>query len=397
MYYPGAQVAIDAKKLKVFFKASLSVLTVTREVAIDIASLAILGESLEKEECSGGVERVIVKARKECSEILSILADNGPANRAESVQKLLERDQTGQIFSFPYHPQTNGHLEGPFGQLERNVGKIEIDDTSSETLAASIVDVIVRIYVHFHNYSPRRRLDGLSPIEYLRSYCPKPQEREAARADLARHTERSEALRREPSRLQDPLFRARVERTLQQHRFGGSIETSHKALVRYDDGVIESASAAFFVQSHRSGFDERKRTFAYFMAIVRNKQKELDEARLRSEIGRQKSARVIAESERTQKRIQAEALEEKRLLGVDPERVILQNVELLLRGKLRFLKDRSIEGLRHGLEALRKLDRATAGTRDRIAATIRSWGAYGERLKEEALALFTLEYERHAL
>ena len=47
------------------------------EVAIDIATGAILGVALREVEDSEGVARVVVEARKECENLLAILADNG--------------------------------------------------------------------------------------------------------------------------------------------------------------------------------------------------------------------------------------------------------------------------------------------------------------------------------
>ena len=60
---------------------------------------------------------------------------------------------------------------------------------------------------------------------------------------------------------------------------GVELDHAVKSLVEYDQNVIESASSAFSAYSQRDGFQESKRTFAYFMGIVKNKQKAVDQDR----------------------------------------------------------------------------------------------------------------------
>jgi len=396
VYFPGAQVALDATRSEVVFTAAPEeTITLSEEVVIDIASGTILGKALEREENSDGVERVILQARAECESILAVLSDNGSANRAERIERMAEREtEVGQIFSFPYHPQTNGHLEGLFGQFSRIVGKkIALDDSSRESLARSVVEIIWRIFAHFHNYSPRAGLNGLSPLEYLRRYVPKPEEVEEARKGLEKEKERSRDLRRPHLRLSERGFQTLVERIVARHGFEVPLPEALKALVNYDQEVIESSSDAFFVQSARDGFDKRKRTFRYLVGIARNKQKDIDAARLRSRIGTLDGERVRAEGEAARQKLREEEREEAEALRRQPERVILQYAEMLLRGRLRFLRERWLAGLRRGLRALGEIGRATHAMLENLAVTIRSWGEYSEDLKEEMVKLLVSEYQ----
>ena len=82
-------------------------------VDIDIASGAILGTALRREEDSDGVERVVVRAREECEKLLAVLADNGSANRSSAVRRVIDTAaEIGAIFSFPAHPRTKSRLRG---------------------------------------------------------------------------------------------------------------------------------------------------------------------------------------------------------------------------------------------------------------------------------------------
>ena len=399
VYFPGAQVSIDAKKCDVVFLGEKrQVITLTKEVGIDIASGAILGDALEKTENSSGVERVLVQVREECRGILALLSDNGTANRAADAEGIFQWEEgEGRIFSFPYHPWTNGYSEGLNGQFARIVGSIEIDDTSRETIAASVVEVVWRIFIHFHNFSPRERLGGKSPIEYFREYLPKPEEVEAARKGLQAQREKSQASRQPHPRLSDPAFRSRVENLLRRHRLPAKVDEAIEALIPFDLDVIQHSSDAFFVYSARSGFDERKRTLAYFLGIVRRKQKEADTERLRAEYLRRESAQKLAEIAAERKRHEEEKRQDAEDLRLRPEKVILWNCDLLLRGSLQLGRRGALEGIRAGLEALRKLGRATRDAIERMAATIRSWEKYRGELKEEAAKLLFEEAERIAM
>lgn len=398
VYFPGAQVSIDAKKCDVVFLGEKrQVITLTKEVGIDIASGAILGEALEKTENSKGVERVLVQMREEYRGILALLSDNGTGNRAADADGIFRwGNGEGRIFSFPYHPWTNGYSEGLNGQFARIVGSIEIDDTSRETIAASVVEVVWRIFIHFHNYSPRERLSGKSPIEYFRQYLPKPEEVNAARKGLQAQREKSIASRQPHPRLSDPAFRSRVEILLGRHGLSATVDEAVQALVPFDLEVIQHSSDAFFVYCARSGFDERKRTLAYFLGIVRRKQQEADTERLRAEYLRRESARKLAAMAAERKQAEEEKRRDAEDLRLRPEKVILWNCDLLLRGSLQLGRRRAIEGIRAGLQALRKLGRATRDAIEAMAATIRSWEKYRGELKEAAAKLLVDEADRIA-
>ena len=394
IYFPGAQAALDATETKVRFVGGEQdeTLKLKEEVAIDLASGAILGTALRTEEDSEGVERVVVRAREECEKILAVLSDNGSANTSSEVKRVMnEETELGSIFSFPRHPQTNGHIEGLFGQFKRIVGTIQIDDSSRESMARSVVALIWRIYVHFHNYSPRRRLGGLSPIEHLRRYAPVPEEVEAARRELRKRKKRSEDLRRPNPRLIDDGFRELLKRVIREHRFEVDLERALRSLVHYDTQVIESSSRAFFVSSKRDGFDEKKRTFAYFVGIVRNKQKELDEARLRERFERDRTQSELERRRRHERELKRERAEEAQDLRERPERVILDAAKVLLSGGLRLMVNTFLGKLREGLDALEHLGRNTKPEIARLALEIRSWGGYREELKAQMVE--TLERE----
>ena len=227
----------------------------------------------------------------------------------------------------------------------------------------------------------------MGPLEYFRRYAPTPAEVDRAREGLRRRQRRSQKLRGPHPRLSDPRFRKLVEELLSRYGFEEPLERALKTLLPYDEQVIRSASTAFFVASERDGFDERKRTFAYFVGIVRNKQKELDADRLRSELARQATERHLEEARAHERELAAERAEEERDLREAPERVALEYARLLLVGKLHLMRRTWTEKLDRALRALLRRGRAQRATLERLAATIRSWGEFAEALKDEMVAL----------
>lgn len=394
VYYPGAQIAVDATETAVVFSSSPdNPVKLQTEVAVDIASGAIVGDAVGKEETAEGVERVIVKARSECQKVLAALSDNGSANHSERIARRSDQElEVGQIFSFPRHPQTNGLIEGLFGQFKRLVARIEIDDTSRETITFSVVALLWRIFIHFHNYAPRKRLGGLSPLEHLRSYSATDGQVEAARAGLEARRKRSESLRRPHARLSDPRFRQLVEQALARAALAIDIDEASKALLPFDESVIRNAATAFFVASARDGFDERKRSFAYFMGIVKKKQQAIDADRVRSQLGREDMERCRAEALERERERELKEKEEREDLERQPERVVLNYARMLLSSRLRYMPRTFGTGLRRGLEALVRLGRGTRARVDELAGTIRSWGDFNEELKEKMVEMLIREH-----
>lgn len=399
VYFPGAQVAVDGKETTVHFTGEPEeAVTVLKEVAIDIASKAIVGDVLRHHEDAEGVEQVVVKAREECESVLTFLADNRSANTAAQAQAAMEEhSELGAIFTFPYHPRTNGYLEGFFGLFSRTVGRIEIDDTSRATLATSIVELIWRIAICLYNRSPREDLGFKGPAEYLKTYTVLPREVEEARKGLAAQKQRSQQSRAPHPRLSDPLFRALVTRILQEHHFQDvELDPALESLVHYDQNVIESASCAFTAYSKRDAFRKSKRTFAYFMGIVKNKQKAVDEDRRNAAADVLRAQRLLDEGAAQRHELEEEQRQERQELRTRPEAVIIRYAKLLMQGRFRWLRQRCLEPIREGLKALRRLGRTSTQVIEDLALRIRALPEFAEDLKEQMVQVLSEELEQLA-
>ena len=395
VYFPGAQVGIDGKQTEIHFTGQPEEsITLTKEVAVDVATGTILGDALRKHEDAEGVKTVVIKARKECETLLAVLADNRSSNTAAEAQKTMEgQSELGPIYTFPYHARTNGHVENLFSQFSRMVGPIAIDDTSRQRIAESVHELVWRLFIHHHNYSPCVALGFKSRREYLRTYAVLPRELEEARKGLRDQQKRSRENRGPHPRLSDRVFCQLVARIIKEHQFKIGKDKALESLVHFDQRVIESAGCAFSAYSNRDGFDERKRHFAYFMGIVRKKQKEVDQARRESAADVMRTQRLFDENAAHNHEIEEEKRQEKRDLKTQPELVILKYADLLMRGRFRWMRRTCLLRIREGLRALCRVGSTRTQLIEHLAFRIRSMPDFAEELKDHMVKLLVEEIE----
>ena len=396
VYFPGAQVGIDAKQNKIHFTGqSPESVTLSNEVAIDIATGAVLGDAVRTYEDAEGVKMVVIKAREECENLLAILADNRSSNTAAEAQEAMDtHSELGAVHTFPYNAQTNGHAEGFFGLFSRIVGPIIIDDTSRETIARSVHDLVWHVFNYFRNYSLRADLDYMSPMEYLRTYTVLPQELEEARKGLKAQQERSKKNRGPHPRLSDPVFCKQVDRIIQEHQFDVDRDKALDTLVNFDQSVIDSASIVFSAYSKRDGFDEKKRTFAYFIGIVRNKQKEVDKGRRGSAADVLRAQRLLDKNAVHDNELEEEQRQEKQDLKNEPERVVLKYADRLMRGRLRLMRRTCLERIREGLQMLIGKGHSRDKVFEKLSLSIRSLPDFSEDIKAQMVELLSEEIDK---
>ncbi len=224
------------------------------------------------------------------------------------------------------------------------------------------------------------------------TYTVLPEELEAARKGLGAQQARSRASRTAHPRLADPAFRSLVQSILKTHSFELPLDEALNALVSFDHVIIQHAEAAFFVARQRDGFDPRKSHFAYFMGIVRNKQKELDQARLGSRLDHYAAQTVFDESAAQDAAIAKEDQQERGQLATEPEKVILKYSHLLMRGRFRLMRDTWLARIREGLKALRRLGRTTRIVLENLTIAIRGFSDFAEDVKERMGRILAEEF-----
>lgn len=363
VYFPGAQLAIDGKKLRI--QVDQETFLVTCQAGIDIASGLFLGRVIDTEETAEGT-RVVIQLSRDAMRFLSVLMDNRSGNLA-SVDAC-EGMEVGPIFTFTYRPQTNGHIEGGGGWswVEKVVGKIlakiKIDTSSPKAIALSVAKIVMEIFTYFANRLPRKRLGGMTPLEYARTYKPTAEEVEEARRGLREQKERSERIH---ERTRSPEITEEKRCLIEGlcRRWGFDVEAGLKYLVWFNTDVIAEADRIYASKMNREFFEEDKKNLRYFCGIVKNLQANQDDAAENARALAQETERVKARNREAEERIKEEEAEEERQLRKRPEAVVLEYLEMLAPSRFRFIPThfwKKIEG------ALRHLRRKGRAGRDRF-------------------------------
>jgi hypothetical protein len=187
------------------------------------------------------------------------------------------------------------------------------------------------------------------------------------------------------------LFCQQVDGIIQEHRFDIDRGKALEVLVHFDQSVIDSANVAFCAYSKRDGFDERKRHFAYFMGLVKRKQKEVDQARRNAAAEILRTQRLLDENAAHERTLEEEQRQEELDLKTRPERVILKYADLLMRGRFRLMRNMCFGRIRQGLIALRRLGRTGTQIIALLAVKIRSLPEFAEDRKDRMVTLLSEE------
>jgi len=108
----------------------------------------------------------------------AIVHDNKPIHEDRRLREMIELETT-MIPATPRRPENKAVIEGEFGKFEQAVGRIDLDDKSTESLAKSAVEEIIRAYTAGINHAGRYEFEGLSRLQILRRACPDPEKDKA--------------------------------------------------------------------------------------------------------------------------------------------------------------------------------------------------------------------------
>ena len=65
--------------------------------------------------------------------------------------KFLDEHDIKPIPAGPANPKGNGTIEGAFSQLKQTIGVIHIDTSSPESLAKSVLQSVISVYIKMRN------------------------------------------------------------------------------------------------------------------------------------------------------------------------------------------------------------------------------------------------------
>ncbi len=204
----------------------------------------------------------------------ALVHDNKPIHEDRILRQTVEPDTT-MIPATPRRPENKAVIEGEFGKFEQAVGRINLNDSSPESLVKSAVEEVLRAYTAGINHAGRYEFQGLSRLQVLRRACPDPEKDRAFLESLKG--------RRDRYKKPDQLPTMGVARQLLDKGFTdfgldvvdpkGTLRTWLSS--RYTPEAIRQGLAIFATQRAK-GRLRSETAHRYLVKVIQNCQDEID-------------------------------------------------------------------------------------------------------------------------
>ena len=264
-FFPGAQWCGDGSLISVEVDGERFCCNL--ELNVDTHSGAFVGAHVSRTEDSQAVIEAFDDAGENTeTKPIAILLDNKPSNHTAEVESALE--DTVIIRSTQRRPQNKAHIEGGFGLFKPTLENIEIDTSTKQSLAATILVALVTVWGRTINHRPRKDRAGLSRVDI---YDQKPTHEEIEHANKKLHERKrrqDEARQTRQNRL-DPLVNTLIREAFARLDLEDPGDHFLLALARYPRNVVIDALATYEakknVGSLPNGVDAR-----YLLGIAKN-------------------------------------------------------------------------------------------------------------------------------
>ena len=172
---PGTILVTDGKGVSVHLTASGETRDYNWQGMVDQTTACHTAAVVTDTENAQGV----VRAYEESIRFLgrtpeAMVHDNKPIHEDRLLRETIEPETT-MIPATPRRPENKAVIEGEFGKFEQAVGRIDLDDSSPESLAKSAIEEVIRAYTAGINHAGRYEFEGLSRLQVLRRACPDPE------------------------------------------------------------------------------------------------------------------------------------------------------------------------------------------------------------------------------
>ena len=176
---PGTILVTDGKAVRVHLTANGETRGYNWQGMVDQATACHTAAVVTETENAQGA----VRAYEESIRLLgrkpeAMVHDNKPIHEDRLLRETIEPETT-MIPATPQRPENKAVIEGEFGKFEQAVGRIDLDDSSPESLAKSAIEEVIRAYTAGINHAGRYEFEGLSRLQVLRRACPDPEKDKA--------------------------------------------------------------------------------------------------------------------------------------------------------------------------------------------------------------------------
>lgn len=265
---PNGQLSLDGSGIEIILGSQVFKYNV--ELGVDVSSFCHTGFEISPSETSEAVLSVLKQHIRQWGHPLAVILDHGSANLSGNVRDFLKERNIQILPAGPGNPKGNGTDEGAFSQLKKTIGSIQIDTSSMQVLAKSILENIIAVYVTMRNQMSLRQ-PRKSPRERMQT--------QACEQDKARQREKHQKYKENKTRDENRPKLDRLHWILQHHEISpesGELERAEKCIKYYDTEAIIKSEEAFLRAVNR---DSGRRTLPYFFGILKNIQQDLDDQR----------------------------------------------------------------------------------------------------------------------
>jgi hypothetical protein len=244
--------------------------------------------------------KVLEAHRRDWGNPLGMLCDSGSGNLSESVSSYLQVHNIEPVPAGPSNPKGNGTDEGAFSQMKRVIGTIHLDLSSLKSLAKSVLEKLISIYITMRNRIPVKG-GLLFPSETMRSSASE-LERDRERQHLRDHVRKKTESKEDQSKL-DQLHGLIGYHDMKPEP--AALKRAEKTIKAFGQEAIFAASEAFIKAVNRK--PERK-NLSYFFGILKRIQQERDDAAYRRYCYHRYNEQQMLQSQRQEQEYQQSSL-----------------------------------------------------------------------------------------
>jgi hypothetical protein len=264
---PNGLLSLDGSEIIVWVDGEPYTFNV--ELGVDVKTFAHTAFWVGDSETSEGVLRVLEAHRKDWGTPLGMLSDSGSANLSERTRGYLRDHGIELVPAGPANPKGNGTDEGAFSQLKRFLGTIRLDLSSQRSLAKSVLEKLISLYIAMRNRIPLRR-NIVTPQKMMGIPAPRSQQ------DLERKHLKDHNARKAES-ADDQIKVDQLHALIRYHRMeveAAALKQAERSIKAFQREAIRAAEEAFIKAVNRKA--ERK-NLPYFFGILRRIQQERDD------------------------------------------------------------------------------------------------------------------------
>jgi hypothetical protein len=366
---PNGLLSLDGSEFVVWIDDQVVKFNV--ELGVDVGSFCHTGFGIHPTETAEAVIEVLEQHRRDFGTALGVVFDHGSANLSEQVRTYLEAHEIETVPAGPGNPKGNGTDEGAFSQMKQTIGAIRLETSSRQSLAKSVLHMMISLYVKMRNRMALRKNEA-TPLVKMRAPVSERQ-REKEHQRLLDHKASKNTAQTNQPKLD------RLHWVIREHRLepeAPELERARQCIRHYDLEAIAKSEEAFLKAVNR---DPSRRRLAYFFGVVRNIQQQIDDQRYQDYCRERYNHEVMIELERSR--------QEQQLRATPTIENIVEIAITAVTSPVNYLKEKALKWCRQWTEELCKSVSYVGALKKKIVDLIGAQNHLDEFHKEQVWEL----------